>query len=68
MTSAQRVAISIYTVILATCLAMLLLSDFVNPSTREVMLPLSSDGFKMSVGALVGVASVMFGKEKHPVA
>jgi hypothetical protein len=39
----------------------MLTSEFLGPATREQLLPVATDGFKMVLGALIGALSSMLG-------
>jgi hypothetical protein len=61
VTPSQRFFIIVYIGLLIMCTALILLSNFLNPTVRAALLPLSSDGFKTVLGALLGAISVMLG-------
>ena len=64
LTSAQKFFIGLYLFLLLFCAALLVLSDFLSPTVRGTLLPISSDGFKTVLGALLGAISVMLGLKR----
>jgi hypothetical protein len=64
MTLSQRFFIALYVGLLLLCGALLVLSDLLSPTVRAALLPVSSDGFKTVLGALLGAISVMVGQKQ----
>jgi len=61
MNPAQRFFIGLYVALLLLSVAMLIVSEFLDPSVRSQLLPISADAFKTVLGALLGAISVMLG-------
>jgi hypothetical protein len=49
--------------LLLLCVALIIIADFLSPTVRASLLPISSDAFKTVLGALLGAISVMFGSK-----
>ena len=64
MTPSQGYFIALYVGLLLLCMTFLVLSDFLSPTVRAAVLPVTSDGFKTVLGALLGSISVMLGQER----
>ncbi|MFK8250198.1 hypothetical protein [Ancylobacter terrae] len=64
MTSSQRIAIIVFGSLLATCVALLIISNFLGPVAQESVASVSRDGFKTVLGAMVGALSVILGGAK----
>jgi hypothetical protein len=64
VTPSQKFFIVVYIGLLIMCTALIVLSDFLSPTVRATLLPVSSDGFKTVLGALVGAISVMLGAKR----
>ena len=63
MTKNQKLFLQAYGILLITCIILMLMANFLDPVTREVVLPVAADGFKIVLGALIGALSSMFGKK-----
>jgi hypothetical protein len=61
MSPSQRFFLALYVGLLLLCAALLVISNFLDPTVRSTLLPISSDGFKTVLGALLGAISVMLG-------
>jgi len=61
LTSSQKFLIGLYVFLLLLCVALIIVADFLSPTVREALLPISADGFKTVLGALLGAISVLLG-------
>lgn len=61
MNSAQRTFLGAYLLLLFVCGGLLLLSEVFGPAVRQAVIPVASDGFKTTLGAVLGALSVMLG-------
>lgn len=61
MTKKQVAFISVYFLLLVICAALLIASNFLDFESRDVVMPIAADGFKLVLGALVGALSAMLG-------
>jgi hypothetical protein len=64
MTSIQKAALAIYGALLATCIGLIILADFLGPTVRASLLPLATEGFKLVLAALIGAVSTLLGGPK----
>jgi hypothetical protein len=63
MSRAQCFFLGLYVFLLLLCVCLMVVSDSLSPTVRASLLPVSSDGFKTTLGALLGALSVLLGKE-----
>ena len=61
MTRPQLVIIAVYFALLLTLIGTAILSNFLSPLTKDVILPVTVDGIKTVIAALVGSLSVILG-------
>lgn len=61
MQTSQKGFIALYIGLLLFCAALIVVSNFVDPTVQAALLPVCSDGFKTVLGALLGALSVMLG-------
>lgn len=61
MSRSQVVLLSLFFLLLAICVGLLLIGDSMSLATRDALLPIASDGFKLVLGALVGALSAIIG-------
>ena len=61
MTSMQIFLIGVYFALLLICSGLMVFSDMLSIAARETLLPVSADGFKLVIGALVGSVSSILG-------
>jgi hypothetical protein len=66
MTSVQKAALAIYGVLLAACICLIILADFLGPTVRTSLLPVATEGFKLVLAALIGAVSTVFGTGTKP--
>jgi hypothetical protein len=57
----QKIALAVYLGLLTLCVALMITSEFLGPTAREAILPISVESFKMVLAALVGAISALLG-------
>lgn len=60
----ERFILLLYFLLLSLCLVGIFASNLLLPTGQEVVLSYASDGFKVTLGALLGSMSVMLGGQK----
>ena len=61
LTSSQKFLLGLYLLLLLLCTALIIIADFLSPTVRASLLPISTDGFKTVLGAVLGALSVLLG-------
>lgn len=61
MSKVHVAAITLYFLLLAMCIGLLLIGDTLSIATRDAVIPLASEGFKVVIGAIVGTISTLLG-------
>jgi hypothetical protein len=61
LSSSQRILVGLYVGLLILCAALIVVADSLSPSVRAALVPVSADGFKTVLGALLGAMSVILG-------
>lgn len=61
MIKSQVVLLSLFFLLLVVCVGLILIGDSMSLATRDAILPIASDGFKLVLGALVGALSAIIG-------
>lgn len=64
MRKSQKMAFSIFAGLLLFCSFLMVASNFLDPTARATVLGISSDGFKTSLGALIGSLTSLFGDKR----
>lgn len=62
MNTSQKFFLSLYILLLLLCAALMITADFLSPTVRASLLPISAEGFKTVLAALLGALSVMLGR------
>jgi hypothetical protein len=62
MTRVQKTALVIYGALLAACVCLIVLADFLGPVVRASLLPAATEGFKLVLAALIGALSTVLGR------
>jgi hypothetical protein len=57
----QKIALAVYLGLLTLCVVLMITSEFLGPTAREAILPISVESFKMVLAALVGAISALLG-------
>ena len=63
MTRTQILAISVYMILLLTCVTLLIVSNMLSITVRDTILPIASESFKLVLGALIGAISACWVSE-----
>jgi hypothetical protein len=61
MSQQQKIALSVYAALLLLCVCLIIGSEFLGPTVRASLLPVSVESFKLVLAALVGAISAMLG-------
>lgn len=61
MTNKQVAFISVYLILLLICGGLLVGSNYLDFESRDVVMPIAADGFKLVLGAMIGALSAMLG-------
>jgi hypothetical protein len=57
----QKIALAVYFMLLLSCVALMITTEFLGPTAREAILPVAVEGFKIVLAALAGAASALLG-------
>jgi ABC-type transport system involved in multi-copper enzyme maturation permease subunit len=61
VTNKQIAFVVVYFLLLLICAALLIISNLLDFESRDVLMPIAADGFKLVLGAMVGALSAMLG-------
>lgn len=61
MTNRQLYFLVTYFILLIVCLGLLITADSLSFRSREIVMPIAADSFKLVLGAIIGALSTMLG-------
>lgn len=60
----ERTILLLYFLILGLCGLAFVIADSLSPTSQDTLLPYAGDGFKITLGALLGALSAMLGSDR----